>query len=114
MSNAEKYVPTARAQAFLDTVDSPKYERHNVNGLTPFMEERVPDDMRGFYSPEELDVLRELKSTDRDVEARMPVKMTRHYFDMAQRSPQLRRLVKASPDETQSLVGSEDPGYQMG
>ena len=113
MSNAEKYLPSPRAQAFLDTVESPKYERHNVNGLKPFLDERVPEDMRGFYSPEELAALRELKGTERDVEARMPVKMTRHYFDMAQRSPQLRRLVKASPDETKSLAGSEDPGFQM-
>jgi lysine 2,3-aminomutase len=113
MSNAEKYIPSAQAQAFLDTVESPKYERNNVNGLKPFLDERVPEDMRGFYSPEELAVLRNLKDTERDVEARMPVKMTRHYFDMAQLSPQLRRLVKASPDETQSLAGSEDPGFQM-
>ncbi len=69
--------------------------------------------MRGFYSQDELTALRDLKGTERDVEARMPVKVTRHYFDMAQRSPQLRRLVKASPDETVSLAGSEDPGYQM-
>jgi len=113
MSNTEKYVPSAKAQAFLDTVESPKYERHNVNGLKPFLDERVPEDMRGFYSPEELEVLGNLKGTERDVEARMPVKMTRHYFDMAQLSPRLRRLVKASPDETQSLAGSEDPGFQM-
>jgi L-lysine 2,3-aminomutase len=113
MSNAEKYIPSARAQAFLDTVESPKYERHNVNGLKPFLDERVPEEMRGFYSQDELTALRDLKGTERDVEARMPVKMTRHYFDMAQQSPQLRRLVKASPDETISLAGSEDPGYQM-
>ena len=113
MSNAEKYLPSARAQAFLDTVESPKYERHNVNGLKPFLDGRVPDNMRGFYSPEELAALSALKGTERDVEARMPVKMTRHYFDMAQQSPRLRRLVKASPDETRSLAGSEDPGFQM-
>lgn len=113
MSNAEKYVPSSRAQTFLGTVESPRYERHNVNGLKPFLDERVPEDMRGFYSPDELDALRELMGTERDVEARMPVKMTRHYFDMARRSPRLRRLVKASPDETLSLAGSEDPGFQM-
>jgi len=113
MSNADQYVPSARAQAFLDTVESPKYERNNVNGLKPFLDERVPEDMRGFYSEDELTALRSLKGTERDVEARMPVKVTRHYFDMAQQSPQLRRLVKASPDETVSLAGSEDPGYQM-
>jgi len=81
--------------------------------LKPFLDARVADDMLGFYTPDELAVLRELKGTDRDVEARMPVKMTRHYFKMAQRSLPLRRLVKASPDETQSLAGSEDPGFQM-
>jgi len=113
MSNAEKYIPSPRAQAFLDTVESPKYERHNVNGLKPFLDERVPDEMRGFYSQDELTALGDLKGTERDVEARMPVKVTQHYFDMAQQSPQLRRLVKASPDETISLAGSEDPGYQM-
>jgi len=113
MSNAKPYVPSARAQAFLDTVESPKYERNNVNGLKPFLDERVPEDMRGFYSEDELTALRGLKGTERDVEARMPVKVTRHYFDMAQQSAPLRRLVKASPDETVSLAGSEDPGYQM-
>ena len=58
MSNAEQYVPPARAQAFLDTVESPKYERNNVNGLTPFFDERVPDDMTGFYTSDELMALR--------------------------------------------------------
>ncbi len=113
MRKGDKYVPTAREQAFLDTVESPRYDRHTVNGLKPFFDARVADDMLGFYTPDELAVLRELKGTDRDVEARMPVKMTRHYFKMAQRSLPLRRLVKASPDETQSLAGSEDPGFQM-
>lgn len=113
MSNTETHISSARAQAFLDTVESPKYERRSVNGLKPFLDERVPDDMRGFYSEAELAALRELRGTERDVEARMPVKMTRHYFDMARHSRPLRRLVKASPDETRSLAGAEDPGYQM-
>ena len=113
MAKAGKYIPTAREQAFLDTVESPRYNRQTVNGLSPFIGERVPDDMRLFYSQDELAVLSELKGTERDVEARMPVKVTRHYFTLAQQSAPLRRLVKASPDETQSLVGSEDPGFQM-
>ena len=113
MSNTERHVPSSRARAFLDAVESPRYERQTVNGLKPFLDERVPDDMRGFYSQEELVVLRDLKGTVRDVEARMPVKMTRHYFNMAQQSRPLRRLVKASPDETRSLAGAEDPGFQM-
>ena len=113
MAKADSYIPTAREQAFLDTVESPRYDRQSVNGLSPFLGERVPDDMRDFYSPDELAILGELKGTERDVEARMPVKMTRHYFTLAQQSPPLRRLVKASPDETRSLAGSEDPGFQM-
>ena len=32
---------------------------------------------------------------------------------MATHSEPLRRLVKANPDETLNLAGSEDPGYQM-
>ncbi len=113
MSTTETYTPSDRAQDFLAKVESPKYQRDNVNGLTPFLEGRVPEDMKGFYTEQELAALRALKGTERDVEARMPVKMTRHYFDMARRSPYLRRLVKASPDETKSLAGPEDPGYQM-
>ncbi len=113
MSKAEKYVPTAREQAFLDTVESPRYERQIINGLTPFFKDRVPEDVQGFYSESEIEALRGLKGTERDVEARMPVKMTRHYFELARQSPSLRRLVKASPDETHDLAGAEDPGYQM-
>ena len=54
-----------------------------------------------------------LRGTERDVEKRMPVKMTRHFFEMARNSKPLQRLVKANPDETLNLAGSEDPGYQM-
>ena len=69
--------------------------------------------MKGFYSEDELDALRRLKGTDRDVEARMPVKITRHYYELARNSPALQRLVKASPSETLDLAGAEDPGHQM-
>ncbi|HJO04649.1 MAG TPA: hypothetical protein QGG47_11805 [Acidobacteriota bacterium] len=112
MSNAD-HIPTDREREFLAAVESPRYDRQTVNGLSPFLGDRVPDDMRDFYSPDELATLGELKGTERDVEARMPVKVTRHYFTLAQDSPRLRRLVKASPDETRSLAGSEDPGFQM-
>jgi L-lysine 2,3-aminomutase len=108
-----EYSPSAREQAFLETVESPRYDRQTVNGLKPFLGDRVPEDMRDFYSPEELATLADLGGTERDVESRMPVKVTRHYFEMAQHSPSLQRLVKASPDETENLLGSEDPGYQM-
>lgn len=108
-----KYVPTAREQAFLKTVESPSYDRQIISGLDPFFEDRAPEDMKGFYSAEEIDALLALRGTERDVEQRMPVKITRHYFEIAKRSPQVQRLVKASPDETVDLAGSEDPGHQM-
>ncbi len=113
MNETAAYVPTAREQAFLDTVDSPRYDRQIVSGLTTFFEGREPEDMKGFYSADELDALRLLKGTERDVESRMPVKVTRHYYEMARHSPALQRLVKASPSETLDLAGAEDPGHQM-
>ena len=113
MSNAPKYEPSAREQAFLDTVENPKYDRQIISGLNAFFDDTAPDDMKGFYSPEEISDLMQLRGTDRDVEDRMPVKITRHYFDMAKNSKPLQRLVKASSDETLNLAGSEDPGFQM-
>lgn len=111
--NSSKYVATAQEKAFLDTVEAPRYDRASINGLSPFFDERAPDDILGFYSKDELDALRGLKGGERDVEHRMPVKMTRHYFELAKRSLPIQRLVKASPDETRDLAGSEDPGHQM-
>ncbi len=107
------HVPTAREQAFLDTVEDPRYEREIINGLAPFFNEKAPEDMLNFYSPSEVVQLRVLKGTERDVETRMPVKITRHYFELARHSKPMQRLVKASPDETRDLAGSEDPGHQM-
>ena len=104
---------TDRQQAFLDTIENARYEREIINGLKPFFSNNVPDDMKGFYSAQELEVLKSLSGTERDVEARMPVKVTRHYFDLARQSQSLQCLVKANPDETLNLVGSEDPGHQM-
>ena len=69
--------------------------------------------MRGFYTDIELAELQQLRSTDRAIEARMPVKITRHFFEIAKTSPALQKLVKASPDETLNLEGAEDPGNQL-
>jgi L-lysine 2,3-aminomutase len=110
---AADYVPSRKEQEFLDSVESPKYDRQMINGLRPFFNDSAPEDMKGFYSEAEIAELKVLSGTERDVEARMPVKMTRHYFEMARNSPGLQRLVKASPDETLNLQGSEDPGHQM-
>jgi L-lysine 2,3-aminomutase len=111
--NDSKYVPSPKEQAFLDTVESPRYDRESINGLRPFFDEKMPEAMRGFYSQDELDALQALKGTERDVETRMPVKMTRHYFELAQKSAPIRRLVKADPGETENMEGAADPGNQM-
>ncbi len=110
---APEYNPSEKEQAFLAAVESPRYDRQMISGLRPFFNESAPDDMKGFYSEAEIAELQALSGTERDVEARMPVKLTRHYFDLAKKSPFLQRLVKASPDETLDLQGSEDPGHQM-
>jgi len=113
VAGEDKYVPAPKEQAFLDTIESPKYDRQIINGLKPFFGDKAPEDIKSFYSADELSALQELHGTERDVEERMPVKMTRHFFEMAQHSEPLRRLVKASPEETLNLTGSEDPGFQM-
>ncbi len=108
-----KYVPTEREQLVLEGVENPRYDRQILNGLDPFINGTAPDDMADFYSEGELEQLIQIRGTERDIETRMPVKITRHYFEMAKHSPALQNLVKASPDETLNLQGSEDPGYQM-
>ncbi len=113
MAQSQKYDRTKKEQAFLSRVEDTKHQREIINGLAPFFNERAPEDMLGFYTDDELVQLRVLKGTDRDVEQRMPVKVTRHFFELAKRSPAIQRLVKASPDETADLAGSEDPGNQM-
>lgn len=108
-----KYVPSEREAAFLAKVTNGKYDRQIITGLKKFVEGTVPEDMRSFYTSSELDHLVGLKSTPADVEARMPVKITRHYFDIAKNSKPIQVLVKASPDETLDLEGAPDPGAQM-
>ncbi len=113
MAKAEKYQPLDSEIEFLDSVTNGKYDRQIVTGLKKFVEEKVPEDMLSFYSKEELDDLLKLKDTPQDVESRMPVKMTRHYFDLAKNSIPIQVLVKASPLETFDLDGAADPGKQM-
>jgi L-lysine 2,3-aminomutase len=113
MSKIVPYQPSEREQAFLESVQNTKYDRQIIVGITKFLEGKVPDDMKSFYSQDELQSLVAIKGTDRDVEARMPVKVTRHYFEQARHSIPLQRLVKANPNETLDLEGAPDPGRQM-
>lgn len=113
MTPKEKYSPSEKEAAFLATVQNGKYDRDIITGLKKFMAGTVPQDMHGFYSQDELDAVKALDGTKRDVQARMPVKITRHYFEQAKNSLAIQTLVKASPKETYDLDGAEDPGKQM-
>ena len=113
MLKKAKYVPSEKEQAFLAAVENSKYDRQIINGIKKFIEGTAPEDMQGFYSPLELKELSALTGTELDVEKRMPVKMTRHYFERAKNSKPLQTLIKANPRETTELAGAEDPGHQM-
>ncbi|MFT5483875.1 MAG: lysine 2,3-aminomutase [Halieaceae bacterium] len=113
MAKSGKYVPSEQAQSYLDSVSNGKYSRGIITGLKKFMDGKAPEDMQSFYSASEIKTLVDLKDTDQDVESRMPVKVTRHYFELAKTSVPLQTLVKASPAETFDLDGSPDPGKQM-
>lgn len=113
MATTTEYQPSAKAQTFLTSVENGKYDRQIITGLQRFFDGKAPQDIRDLYSAVELQNLRELRGTHRDVEARMPVKVTRHYFEQARNSAPLRTLIKANPDETLDLGGAPDPGRQM-
>ena len=113
MDKKPEYVPTEREKAFLETIEDTRHQRDIVNGLRPFFKESAPEDMQSFYTNDEVTSLKVLSGTDRDVEKRMPVKITRHYYDLAKNSLPIQRIVKPSSDETLDLAGSEDPGNQM-
>ncbi len=113
MAKAAKYQPSEQAQSFLDSVENGKYDRQIITGLKKFLDGKAPEDMRSFYSSVELSALADLKGTSKDVETRMPVKITRHYFELAKKSKPIQVLVKASPKETYDLDGASDPGKQM-
>lgn len=105
--------PTEREKAFLDSIENAKYDRQIIAGLKKFYDGKVPQDMQGFYSDDELEAIQKLKEEGNDLEARMPVKITRHYFEQAKKSKPIQVLVKASPREMFDLEGSADPGKQM-
>ena len=113
MLKKAKYIPSEKEQAFLDTVENAKYDRQIISGIKKFVVGTVPEDMKGFYSDIELKELSALTGTALDVEKRMPVKMTRHYYEWARNSKPIQVLVKANPRETLELAGAEDPGNQM-
>ena len=113
MSTANPPVLSEQGKSFIESVVNAKYDRQIIAGIKKFVDQTVPEDMQGFYTEEQLDALLQIKGTDRDIESRMPVKITRHYFEQAKNSPSMQQLIKASPEETFDLAGSQDPGKQM-
>ncbi len=113
MSIAEKTAASSKIEAFVDSVAKGSYDRQITAGFDKFVDGKVDEDMLNFYSAAELSALVDLKGTDREIEKRMPVKITRHYFEQARNSAAMQQLIKASPAETFDLAGSQDPGKQM-
>ena len=113
MSATESPLYSPAAQSFLDSISNEKYDRQITAGIQKFADAKVDDDMRGFYTTDELAALTQIKGTERDTETRMPVKITRHYFEQAKNSRAMQKLIKADPNETADLAGAEDPGNQM-
>ena len=113
MATVPTFETSPKLQSFLESIDKGKYDRQITAGIDKFVDGKVDADMQGFYSNDELSALAELKGTERDIESRMPVKITRHYFEQARNSAAMQQLIKASPAETFDLAGSQDPGKQM-
>ena len=113
MSIAEQTSLSSKAVSLLESIASEKYDRQIISGVQKFTDKNVSEEMQHFYSDEELAAINALKGTPRDIEARMPVKITAHYFNQAKNSAPLQQLIKASPQETRDLDGSPDPGKQM-
>src|SRR4051794_2883806 len=104
MTQPQPHVPTAREQKFLESVEEGRYDREIISGLGPFFNEKAPEDMLNFYSKGEVTRLQGLKAPYRDFEPRMPVKITRHYYELARPSAAIQPIVKADPAETLDLV----------
>jgi|GEM_PF-3812810 len=63
MTKAEKYQPSEKGQAFLDTVNNGKYDRQIITGMKKFMDGNAPEDMQSFYTAVELQAISDLKGT---------------------------------------------------
>lgn len=113
MANVATYSPSQKALSLIESLGKDRYDRQITAGLSKFVNGEAPGELQTLYTADELAALQAVQGTDRDVEARMPTKITQHYFQQAKRSAAVRKLVKADPMETNDLTGSPDPGSQM-
>ena len=113
MATVTTFTPSEKLASFIASIEKGSYDRQITAGIAKFVNKTVDADMQDFYSADDLAALASLEDSERDVETRMPVKITRHYFEQARNSKAMQKLIKASPDETNDLAGSQDPGKQM-
>ncbi len=53
----KKHVPSEKEAEFLGKVENAKYDRQIVTGLQKFIDGKVDEDMKDFYSQEEIDAI---------------------------------------------------------
>ena len=68
MSIAETFTPSEKLQAFIGNVAKGSYDRQITAGIKKFVQNKVDDDMQGFYSADELNEVDDLNGTGRAVE----------------------------------------------
>ena len=97
MSTISNFTASEKAQTFVSSIEKAKYDRQITAGLKKFIDKSVAAEMQGFYSEDELAALVEIKGTERDIESRMPVKITRHYFEQAKNSAAIQQFNQSEP-----------------
>lgn len=95
-------------QELLASIENTPFDRYESEPNWEF-KDIVPAPFGPLYSREELVSLRVLAGTARDVPARMPVRVTKWYADIARTSRACRNLVKAQTSETEDLSGQPLP-----
>ena len=73
MRKKEKYKPTPKAQAFLDTVVNGKYKRQIITGISKFLQGKVEGDIESLYTQSELKALAALRRLRPDMNLLMCV-----------------------------------------
>lgn len=106
-----------KIEKYIENIKETKFNRGGLNGsgvvgLSPFFNNKIPNNFKNLYSEKELKELSKLKNTSRDIEKRMKVKISEHYLNLIKKNKNLENLVKARPEETIDLSGEIDPSNQ--
>jgi lysine 2,3-aminomutase len=99
---------SSHGQKLLEAIENTSFDRYGSgNGCEAGTE--VSSNLVPLYSGGELIEIQGLEGTPRDVAARMPIRVTQWYADLARRSVACRNLVKARVSETADLSGRPLP-----